>query len=92
MAIRGKLHIMVALLLLFLLCTHPCEARLLKEAKDQDVVPPSEKIKIATNTMEMPVQKGKLPDRYRPLVLNMLPRGNRVPPSGPSHGTNELNG
>ncbi|KAI0504119.1 hypothetical protein KFK09_015067 [Dendrobium nobile] len=30
-------------------------------------------------------------DRYRPLLLNLLPRGQTVPPSGPSRRTNKSN-
>lgn len=35
--------------------------------------------------------KAELEEKYKPLLLNLLPRG-KVPPSGPSKGTNNHNG
>lgn len=83
--IKSKLYLVLTLLFLVLFSAHKCNARLLKEAKDDQIIPP-----MATNTMEVPVNKMKLDSRFGPMVLNILARG-RVPPSGPSRGTNELN-
>lgn len=84
--IKSKLYLVLTLLFLVLFSAHQCNARLLKEAKDdQNQISP-----IASNTMEVPVTKMKLDSRFGPMVLNILARG-RVPPSGPSRGTNELN-
>ncbi|KAF3330400.1 hypothetical protein FCM35_KLT03754 [Carex littledalei] len=84
MVMKSKLYLVLTLLFLVILSAHQCNARLLKETKD-DQIPPT-----ATNTMEVPVTKMKLDSRFGPMVLNILSKG-RVPPSGPSRGTNELN-
>ncbi|KAF3330425.1 hypothetical protein FCM35_KLT03779 [Carex littledalei] len=87
MAVKRNLHGAFTFLLLVLVFSQLCNARPLKEVKDKEAQP-CEMDK--TNRMERSTPGEKLADRYGPLVLNMLPRGSPVPPSGPGGGTNEI--
>ncbi|PKA67226.1 hypothetical protein AXF42_Ash004718 [Apostasia shenzhenica] len=65
-----------------------------RATKEDALVPPVPEISLprvsAAGVAAETTAKGILEGRYKPLLLNLLPRG-KIPPSGPSTGTNEMN-
>lgn len=98
-------HFASLLLLLLLLMTSSSftSARLLNDFKVTPAEPTVNDLALPTAGAVLPCHmdhvaaagKGtpakRLAGKYGPLVLNMLPKGGHIPPSGPSKGTNNVN-
>lgn len=92
---KQNLHLAAALLILLSLISSSSSARPLNDfiqlAEASSITLPSERAMPAEKEGHISVVRGRgAAKSYGPLILNMLPKG-KVPPSGPSKGTNNLN-
>lgn len=92
---KQNLHLAVALLILLSLISSSSSARPLNDfsqlAETSNIALPSERAMPEEKEGHISVVRERGGAKsYGPLILNMLPKG-KVPSSGPSKGTNNLN-
>ncbi|KAL0922541.1 hypothetical protein M5K25_006532 [Dendrobium thyrsiflorum] len=91
-------YISLLILIFFLMSSQPCITRSISGAAkprfdiDGPLILQKESFSAETSTNNSAATKmaAMSEEIYRPLLLNLLPRGT-FPPSGPSKGTNEYN-
>ncbi|KAL3569892.1 hypothetical protein D5086_029782 [Populus alba] len=89
MAGFNKINGAILILLLAMAMSQPAHARLLGGSLLHDVDAIQQGPDLASSGGN-DVSEGEEVNRYMPLLLNLLPKGSPLPPSGPSKRTNNV--